>query len=133
MVSPAGNEATVREDEIVAEWWLDRDHWPEGQAIRRLARAVVQREAALRTQAETAEALKESEAEWQRRGDRAIAAEAERDKAVRAAEHAQAALRAADEAFQWIAKNHPKVLRELPTDLYRNLRSRAALTGREGA
>ncbi len=34
----------VREDEIVAEWYLDRDHHSEGEAIRRLAKAIVLRE-----------------------------------------------------------------------------------------
>ena len=55
-------------------------------------------------------------------------AERERDEARREADQLRAALRDTDEAFQWIAVRHPRVMHELPTPLYRGLR-RAALAG----
>lgn len=63
LASPAENETVVREDEIVAEWWLNRDHSSEAVAIRNLAKALVAREAdvaALRAQAEAGEQAREA-------------------------------------------------------------------------
>ncbi len=71
---------------------------------------------ALVAQAETAEKREwEYHELWHAETDRAEAAEAERD-------HARAAL-------LWVNETHPKVMREMPTELFQPLR--AALSARE--